>query len=85
MRTLKTKIPESITSFEAAKQYLTDLHANGEEYHPEDEAGDCLQGISVEVASHMNNLMDLVYKFFGENGANPCAFLLELDGHNIED
>lgn len=85
MRILKTKLPDTIASFDQAKQYLTDLHNNGEAYHPEDSAGDCLEGISEADAAHMDTLMIRVYIHFTDAKADPCKFLLDLDGHIMED
>ncbi len=84
MATLKTALPEHITSFEEAQQYLTALHANEEHYMCEDSAGDCFPQLSEQDAKHMDRLMAEVYKYFTENNADPCAFLLKLMNHVIE-
>jgi hypothetical protein len=81
VRPIKTTLPDSINSIEDAKKYLTDLYNNGEDYHCDDSAGDCLQGISEQDANHMDYLMNEVHKYL----ADPCMFLLDLSGHNMED
>lgn len=73
---LLTKLPASINSLDEAKAYLRTLWKNGEAYHPEDDATDCLRKIAThDEAVHMNKLMNQVYSF---DGFDPCEFLLDL-------
>lgn len=81
VRPIKTTLPDSINSIEEAQKYLTELYNNDESYHCDDSAGDCLQGISEQDASHMDCLMNEVHKYLSD----PCLFLLQLSGHNMED
>lgn len=85
MRVLKTTLPDSITTLDQAKAYLTNLYNNGESYHPDDDSKDCLNGISEQDGKHMNMLMDQVFELFTANGLDVYMFLLDLDGHVIED
>lgn len=84
MYLLKTTLPDHISNFEQAKKYLTDLFNNGEHYHCEDSAADCFEGLHEQDAHHMDFLMEEVYKYFTENNADPCEFLLTLMNHTIE-
>lgn len=34
----KTNVPNGVASIDEAKKLLVELHANGEQYHPEDDA-----------------------------------------------
>lgn len=88
---LKTKLPPAITTVEEAKAFLSDLHNNGEEYHCEDDAGDCLAecGITPEEAIHCNKLMKEIYCLPGNEDSNnmaidPCGFLIDLRGGLFE-
>lgn len=47
---MKTNLPAAITTIDEAKAFLTELHANGESYHPEDDAHD------VELLEHITNI-----------------------------
>lgn len=78
MHLLNTTLPDSISTIQEAKQYLTDLFNNGEHYHPEDRAADCLEGIHEQDAHHMDFLMDEVYTYFTANNECPSKFLLDL-------
>ena len=84
MRTLKTKLPDHIASFDQAKEYLINLYNNGESYHPEDSAAECFEGISEADAAQMDTLMIRVYIHFTDHDADPCKFLLDLSGHIME-
>ena len=85
MRQIKTTLPERITSLEEAKKYLTALYNNGESYHPDDDAADCLQGISKKDAKNMDSLMDQVCEIFKDNKEDVYLFILGLSGHVMED
>lgn len=80
---LKTVLPASINTIQQAKKLLRELEANGESYHPEDDATDCLSHIATkEQGELLNKLMVDIYNLEGNNGnhANPvfdpCLFLL---------
>lgn len=86
MRLLKTTLPEHITSLAEAKAYLTELHKNGEHYHPDDPAADCFPDLHEQDAHHMDFLMDDVFKFFEESGEDVYFFILRLDpDYKMED
>jgi len=84
-RLIKTTLPEGITTLEQAKTYLTELYNNGELYNPDDSAADCLKGIHEQDAHHMDFLMNECCKIFRGNDLDIHLFLLNLDGHVIED
>lgn len=85
---MKTKLPDSIKTVEEAKAFLTELHNNGESYHPEDDAVDIEWGEGVEPptaaeAFHLNSLMYDIYHLPGNIGPtpmefDPCGFYLDL-------
>jgi hypothetical protein len=85
---MKTVLPVSIQTIEQAKVFLTDLYNNGESYHPEDDAHDCMP-LSVATAAEcdqLNKLMEEIYDLPGNDGSHgndmafcPCGFLLSLD------
>ena len=83
---MKTKLPQKINSIEEAKSFLTSLDANGETFHPEDDAT-LLNGSYFTKAeeSHLNRLMDDIYNLPGNDGKHdnsiafcPCEFILSL-------
>jgi hypothetical protein len=85
---MKTIIPETISSIEEAEKFLTDLHNNGETYHPEDDAH-MIDWETVEVSDQekdaLNNAMIDIYNLPGNDGRHdssiifdPCGFLLSL-------
>ena len=85
---MKTKLPDKITTWEQAKDFLRELHDNGEHYHPEDDAFDvCWGGYkepSDEEKAKLNQLMDNIYslpemKDYPNVDQCPCGFLNELD------
>lgn len=81
---MKTVLPNKIETVDQAKQLLTDLHNNGESFHPEDNPMDCLSGITDEEGEKLNQLMNEIYLLPGnEHYQNmifdPCEFLLNLD------
>lgn len=91
---MKTKLPESITTVEQAKEFLTELHRNGEQFHPEDDAHDIHwnSGIKPTEAQRdrLNKLMADIYRLPGNDMSpqnmvfDPCGFLLKLSGHVME-
>lgn len=76
---LKTELPTYITTLDEAKKYLKELYTNGEAYHPEDMAGDCLPGITENQAKLMDSLMSDIYEIAKGTDFDPCQFILELD------
>lgn len=87
---MKTILPENIKLIQDAEKFLTDLHNNGESYHPEDNAEDCLENITEDEAKHLNRLMNEIYLLPGnEHYQNmvfdPCQFILELDPDYINE
>jgi len=85
---MTTNLPASINTIEEAKAFLTELHKNGESYHPEDDANELIGSSELwtrEEGEQLNKLMEDIYNLEGNNGnhANPvfdpCEFLLELD------
>lgn len=84
---MKTKLPDAINTIDEAKQFLTDLHNNGEAFHPEDNAHDIIwNGMNVSnvptpaECDQLNKLMNDIYNLPGNDGdhANPefdpCGF-----------
>lgn len=82
---MKTKLPDSIKTVEEAKVFLTELHNNGESYHPEDSPHDIAWAEGVEPPTHeecekLYRLMDDIYNLPGNTGEqfDPCGFYLDL-------
>jgi hypothetical protein len=94
---MKTILPEAITTVEEAKAFLKALHDNGEDYHPEDSpetvynmyTGQRL--FTDEEAPKVKALIHQIYNLPGNAGKypdlefDPCGYLLELDGHVMDD
>lgn len=84
-QTLKTQLPQAINTIDEAKAFLNELFKNGETYHPDDDASDCLEGIvTKEQGAQLNKLMDDIRALPGneypQNMAfDPCDYLLDLD------
>lgn len=92
---MKTPIPNAITSIEEAKAWLKALHSNNEEYHPEDDAHDIINGrtgqplCTKEEADKLNALMGQIYAMLtvSRDGDgvitlspfDPCGYLIDLD------
>ncbi len=87
---MKTNLPTAITTIEEAKAFLTELHTNGEHYHPEDDAHDILWDINNtpnrDECMQLNELMHQIYALPGNDGRHsaplafdPCLFLIILD------
>lgn len=82
---MKTQLPKEIKTIQQAEKFLTELYNNGEIYHPEDDANDCLEGIATkEECDQLNKLMNDIYNFKGNENAqsmifDPCEFILNLD------
>lgn len=79
---MKTTIPHTITSIEQAKAFLSELAANNEAYHPEDNAHTIYFGAipknqwpNDSQRDQLNKLMNDIYKL---NDFDPCEFLLPL-------
>lgn len=77
IRLLITELPDSITTIDQAKAYLTDLYNNKEDYHTDDCAIDCLN-VDIQTGTKMNNLRDSIYDLQNAN-FDACGFLLNLD------
>lgn len=83
---MKTKLPISIKTVEEAIAFLTALHTNGEQYHPEDNAHDILWTTPVTICdeNQLNALMEDIYNLPGNDGRHndlafdPCEYLLLL-------
>lgn len=93
---MKTTLPAKIETKEQAIAFLTELHKNGEAFHPEDDAtdiyigkGDISRLFTDEEADKLNELMIQIYDLDGNNGNHlnpefdPCHVLLVLG--NMED
>jgi hypothetical protein len=89
-----TKLPKSITTFEEAKVFLSELHRNQEDFHPEEDANNihwvkCASPTFNE-AIKLNELMQQIYDLPGNDGRHtelafdPCEFLSELDSNNSD-
>ena len=76
---MKTVLPNEIKTVEQAKAFLTDLHNNGEAYHPEDDAHEIVWNTEERPTTNdmnmLNFLMDEIYKL---PDFDPCEFLLDL-------
>jgi hypothetical protein len=75
---MRTKLPDSITTVEEAKMFLTELVNNNEEYHPEDDAMDVewiMETVSQDEMMQLNKLMDDIYDL---NAIDPCEFIIDL-------
>jgi hypothetical protein len=88
---MKTNLPSEITSIEEAKKFLSELHANGESFHPEDNAHDIDWDLPDEQkpdymqSRQLNKLMFDIYNLPGNDRSHvnlafdPCDYLLWLD------
>ncbi len=88
---MKTLLPDQIKTVSEAKAFLTSLHANGESYHPEDDANSlCGDPFTKEEGDKLNKLMIDIYHLDGNDGNHinpkfcPCGFLLLLDEEYIK-
>lgn len=88
---MKTNLPYQITSIQEAKDFLTELHHNGEAFHPEDDALDIVwRGDDPETWElyRLNALMKDIYNLEGNEDPqnmifDPCGFLLDLDNNEL--
>lgn len=87
---MKTILPAKISTIEEAQKLLSDLHKNGESYHPEDAAADIINAkgkelFTKEEADKLDSLMGDIYNLEGNDGRHidlafdPCKYLLQLD------
>ena len=86
---MKTILPASIAKVNQAKQLLTNLHTNGESYHPEDDATDIVwtdcKSPTPQECVRLNKLMKDIYDLPENKAAypklsfDPCVFLLSLN------
>lgn len=76
---MKTTLPQAIENAEQGLEFLTELHKNGESYHPEDDANDVVWSIKDAPTSleccQLNGLMQDIYDL---NLFDPCDALLKL-------
>ena len=79
---MKTILPAAITTVEEAKAFLTELHKNGEAFHPEDDARHLSGNLfTEEEGGKLNKLMDNIYNLPGNDGRHdklafcPCEYL----------
>lgn len=75
---MKTTLPTKIETTEEAKKFLTDLHNNKEDFHPEDDAHDIIWFAGTHIPSKkeldkLNELMEACYKV-----CDPCEILVNL-------
>ena len=79
---MKTNLPAEIKSVAQAETFLTELHKNGEAFHPEDSALDIIwdtcEAPTRSECVQLNSLMSDIYEL--EADFCPCEFLLNLDG-----
>ena len=79
---METILPQTIKFIPAAKEFLSELHKNGETYHPEDDAHDIVWGMPIDTqptrkeCDQLNNLMDEINIL---EGFDACEYLLNLD------
>ncbi len=78
---MKTTLPPSIKTIEEAQAFLTQMEANGESYHPEDDAHEIIGQNGKELftsaeAETLNALMDEISEL---KGFDACEFILNLD------
>lgn len=78
---MNTELNRIIASSEDAKQFLTDLHNNGEAYHPEDSAFGVWDENNNQLFTdaECDKLNDLMVKVHEHADFDPCEFLLSLE------
>ena len=97
---MKTILPKRIHTKEQAISFLTELHKNGEHYHPEDNAHMICWNLATKERPYenptryerdqLNQLMEDIYNLDGNKGMgvniafDPCELLNNLDGHIME-
>lgn len=78
---METNLPDYISTVEDAQKFLTELHANKESYHPEDDANDIIWALKVSKPTKnelekLNKLMLDIYTLPDfEPDFDPCEFL----------
>ena len=93
--TMKTSVTNPINTLDEAKAFLTELHKNGESYHPEDDAHhidwhtekeptDFEKDMLNERMIDIYNIPENAGKSNSDLGFDPCLFVMELDGHVME-
>jgi len=83
---MKIVLPQSITTVEEAKVFLTELQKNNEAFHPEHSALDVdwTFNITAEEMMQLDKLMEDIYNLPGNDGRHvdlvfdPCEFLNDL-------
>ncbi len=75
---MKTFLPEQITTEQQAREFLSELASNNEDFHPEDDAHTILWNVSpaptFDEREKLNKLMQDIYTNLP--GFDPCEFLL---------
>lgn len=83
-RQLLTELPDKIENRKQAERYLASLYNNGESYHPDDSSFDICWGLVCPTKKQMRRMDKLMDQIRDIKGFDPCVFLLELNGHEIE-
>lgn len=87
---MKTTLPLEITSIAEARAFLSALNANGEAYHPDDNAHSIYWNMPVSQqpvyaeADRLNKLMADIFKLEGFDPYQyllDCDFEIEIDAH----
>lgn len=86
---MKTNLERQINTVEDAEAFLSELHENGESFHPEDSAFDISWSLpadqvpSADECRKLNELMAAVFDL--EDGVfDACEYLLSLDADENE-
>lgn len=91
---MKAFLPDYISTVEEAKNFLFDLHHNGEAFHPEDDAHTIIWVLDHSAPNfaeceQLNKLMSDIYLLKGNDGRHvdllfdPCEYLLSLNDENF--
>jgi hypothetical protein len=76
----RSRMEARIQSVEEAKTFLKELHDNGEDYHPEDDATDNVNEDIAENGEELNECMEDIYNLPNvPESFDPCGYLLDLD------
>lgn len=79
---MKTVLPKEINTVDEAKKFLFELLANGESYHPEDDAHDIIwatpAGQQAPTDAEKDQLNDLMSDIYELDGFDPCGYLIDM-------
>lgn len=75
---MRTPLPTAIVSVEEAKQFLKELHENGESFHPEDDAHSIVWQTSNPTPQERDHLNKLMSDIYDVADFDPCGYLLDL-------